>query len=471
MIYLLFSMEFILFFIAVFAMYWIVPIRFKNVLLLIASYLFYISWNWKFLSLILISTAMNYVCGLEMYHSKNSSSRKLYLILGITGDLLLLGFFKYFNFFIESLVILSNSLGFHLNLTVLNIILPLGISFYTFETMSYAIDIYRKKFAPTENLIDFALFVAYFPKLISGPIERSREIIPKIQAEKHFRNVNFKEGFYLFIYGLFKKIVIADSLSPLVNNIFGLPSPSGAEALIAVYAFAVQIYCDYSGYIDMARGVSSFFGINLSINFNIPYFAKNPSDFWRRWNITLSSWVRDYIYVPLGGQDSIFFGIFPLFIAWFIMGLWHGAALNFILWGMYWFIVIIAYRIIGHLSFQNRFTIINKIKSILCIIIMFHITAYGWIFFRSKSLSQIIAFTKSLFSGINLTNIFSVSYFYLYAIILFLIIYEFLQYYYEDTMFIPNKNFYWQMIFYITIFFIYIEIGSVSDVKFLYFQF
>ena len=482
--YLLNSLDFILFFIAVFTVYWILPKALKKIFLLIVCYLFYASWNWKFLSLIFTSTLMNYFCGLGIYKSGDRNLMRLFLALSVVTDLSILFFFKYFGFFAGNLSALLNSFGFHFNFTTLNIILPLGISFYTFETISYVTDIYRKKFTPIENFIDFALFVAYFPKLISGPIERAGKLMPQIQAEKHFRNIKFKEGSYLFIYGLFKKIVIADSVAPIVNNVFSLPNPAGAQILIAAYAFAIQLYCDFSGYIDMARGVSCFFGIELSANFSIPYFAKNPHDFWSRWHISLSSWVRDYIYIPLGGHNGKFLAAFPLFAAWIVMSLWHGAAWNFILWGMYWFVVVFTYHIVKFMKFKsgkNQFVknsnlrihngIFEHARKFLQIIFMFHISAFGWIIFRSKSLLQVISFTKSLISGIDTAILLNIIYLYLYAIILFLIIYEALQYYKNDEMFICNKNFYYQAAFYIVLFFMWVEIGSVSNAKFLYFQF
>lgn len=259
MIYLFNSIDFVLFFIAIFLIYWFLPKRFKNIFLLITCYVFYASWNWKFLSLILISTFVNYFCGLAIYNAKNLSFRRLYLVLPITIDLSLLGFFKYYDFFVESLVNVLKLADINFGLTTLNIILPLGISFYTFETISYVIDIYKKKFAPIENIVDFAVFVAYLPKLISGPIERAKNLIPQIQAEKLFKNINFREGSYLFAYGLFKKIVIADSLAPIVNSTFASTNQSGAQVLIAAYAFAIQLYCDFSGYIDMAKGDITLF--------------------------------------------------------------------------------------------------------------------------------------------------------------------------------------------------------------------
>ncbi len=477
MIYLLNSIEFVLFFILVFILYWTVPGAFKKYFLLIASYLFYASWNWKFLSLIFISTVMNYFCGLAIYKSGNAGFRKFLLALSIATDLSILAFFKYFHFFADNLSALMNSLGLGFNFSTLNIILPLGISFYTFETIGYIADVYGKKFTPVESFTDFALFVAYFPKLISGPIERAKKLIPQIQSKKQFRDIKFKEGLYLFIYGLFKKIVIADSVAAIANNVFAMNNPSGAQILIAAYAFAIQLYCDFSGYIDMARGISYFFGIELSANFNIPYFAKNPHDFWSRWHTTLSSWVRDYIYIPLGGHNAKFLAALPLLAAWFMMGLWHGAAWNFVLWGIYWFIIVFVYHAFKLIRFNltrdkdKKKAFLGGKADFFKILIMFHITAFGWIIFRSKSLAQAASFTKSLISGISIPSLLNADYAFLYVAALFLIIYESLQYFQNDETFIYKKNFYLQMVFYISLFFIYVEVYSASNVNFLYFQF
>lgn len=472
MIYLFHSFDFVLFFAAVFALYWLLPKRFKNSLLLIASYTFYASWDWRFLGLILTSTYVDYFCGLRIHATDNPRKRKAYLLLSIITNLTLLGFFKYFNFFVENLISLLNAIGIHINLTTLNIILPIGISFYTFQTLSYTIDIYRKKFTPTKNIIDFSLFVAYFPQLIAGPIERARNLLPKIQADKLLKNIHYKEGLYLFVYGLFKKVVIADSVAAISDKVFAMANPSGAMILLGVYAFAVQIYCDFSGYSNMARGMSHFLGIPLSTNFNLPYLAKNPSDFWKRWHITLSSWARDYIYIPLGGKYARFLGLVPLFITMFLIGLWHGAAWHFVLWGVYWFAVTMIYRIMKRIFvIRTNNKALSVILTGISVIIMFHVTCYSWVIFRAQSLAQVISMTKSLFSGINIAELYKMSFVFLYAIMLFLIIYEILQYLKKDQLFIYKKSFYYQLAFYLVLFFMYVEIGAVSDVRFLYFQF
>jgi len=467
MLFLFHSWEFIIFFIVVFGIYWAVPHKFRNLILLIASYIFYGSWDWRFLALILTSTYVDYFCGKKIYQEESKTIKRSYLLASLIVNLSLLGVFKYFNFFLDSLVSLLNSIGMNLNYTTLNIILPIGISFYTFQTLSYTIDIYRGKLEPDRNIIRFSLFVAYFPQLIAGPIERARDLLPKLKEKKDPKQINYREGIHLFLYGLFKKVVIADSVGRIADNVFSMADPTGAQVLIASYAFAVQIYCDFSGYSNMARGISRFFGIKLSTNFNLPYLAKDPSDFWRRWHITLSTWVRDYIYIPLGGNRSRFFGLWALVITWFLMGLWHGAAWNFVLWGLYWALLIFIYRLIKKTKFKSD----NPITRIIQRIILFHLTCYGWIIFRAQSLGQIKLMTTALFRGISLAQLFDISYLYLYVIIVLFLIYEIIQFAKNDQLFIYRKGFYIQMVYYLIMFFMFIEIGAVSDARFIYFQF
>lgn len=469
-IYLFHSFDFIFFLIFVLFLYWILPQRFRNSLLLLASYLFYGSWSKWLLIPLIVSTFVDYFCGQLISASHTKSRKKLFLLVSIVTNLSLLGFFKYFNFFADNLIRLLNTFGLNFNFTLLNIILPIGISFYTFQKLSYTIDIYRGKIHPTKNIIDFALFVAYFPQLIAGPIERARNLIPRIQTVKFLKKMNFREGIYLFIYGLFKKVVLADSVALVVEKIFALSDPSGAQILVATYAFAIQIYCDFSGYSNMARGISHFFGIKLSTNFNLPYFAKNPVDFWRRWHITLSKWVRDYIYIPLGGKYKPFLGLVPLLISWSLMGLWHGAAWNFVLWGLFWFLLIFGYRLYKK-YFAVSVSIKNSFLRILTTIFMFHITCYSWILFRAENLSQFVDFTGILFHGLNLRELFNLDYFFIYVIMIFLIVYELIQYKKGNQLFMYRKGFYYQLIFYFILFIMAVEIGTIGRPTFIYFQF
>ena len=306
MIYLFHSTDFIIFFVGIFCLYWLSSHRYRNVILLIASYLFYISWDWRFLGLLLISTGIDYYCGIRLGQEENVKKRRGYLLLSIVVNLSLLGFFKYFNFFTENLIALLSHLGLAFNYTTLHIILPVGISFYTFQTLSYTFDVYKRRMGPTRNIIDFALFVSFFPQLIAGPIERAVDLIPKLTAKKQFKNIPYKTAFYLFMYGAFTKVVIADHVGLIADSVFKEASPPGSLVVLGVLAFALQIYCDFSGYSNMARGIAYFLGVELSVNFNLPYFSIKPSEFWKRWHITLSSWVQDY-HPAWGEQSSILF--------------------------------------------------------------------------------------------------------------------------------------------------------------------
>jgi alginate O-acetyltransferase complex protein AlgI len=332
--------------------------------------------------------------------------RSLCLMVSLVTQLGLLGVFKYFNFFVDSLSTALAGIGIDSSVLHLNIVLPVGISFYTFQSLSYTIDIYRRQFKPTDRFLDFALFVAYFPQLQAGPIERGRQLIPQLARPREITLDQTSRGLYLVVLGFFKKVAIADGVSPVVDQIFG---SSGRVTWIDVVAattlFAVQIYCDFSGYTDIARGISKMLGINLIVNFDQPYFATNPQDFWRRWHISLSTWLRDYLYVPLGGNHgSLAFICRNLMITMLLGGLWHGAAWNFVLWGLYQGAALCVYRVyreyagkqatmptpeIG--SFGSR-----AIRHLLASAVFLVVVCYGWLLFRARSFTQIIDFTTLL---------------------------------------------------------------------------
>jgi len=490
MLVLFHSLDFIRFFIAVFLLYWLLPQKRRNALLLLASYLFYSSWDYRFLSLMLISTFANYVCGIRIHESTEPAKRRLYLLISLAVSLSLLGLFKYFNFFVENLVSLLNLMGLSLNYTTLDIILPLGISFYTFQALSYTIDIYRKKIAPTRNIVDFSLFIAYFPQLIAGPIERARNLIPQLEAEKSLMRINAVEGLYLFLYGAFKKVVIADSFGALVDMIYAMPNPSGAHVLLALYAFAIQIYCDFSGYSNMARGISNFFGIKLSVNFNLPFFSEDVQQLIKRWHITLTSWIWEYVYVPLFlylpsrtmlariGNSRLKYYLSAMattFITLLVFGLWHGAAWNFVLNGVYLFAVIMAFNV-AKLAFDRYFKsgsafmpfwVVKPIKTLVTL----NSLLYGLLLFRARSIHQILVLTGALFSGISFRELFALIPLQLYVLALFLVLYEAVQYFKNDQLLLCRQPAYAQVIFYITLFFIYLWVGASSENSFIYFQF
>jgi len=299
------SQVFLIFFVVVYGLYRLLPHRWQNVLLLVSSYFFYGWWDWRFLTLIFLSTVIDYIAGGIIYSAgPNQRRRKAAVVVSMTSNLVILGFFKYFNFFADNLSAVLQYAGLPAFTRHLNIILPVGISFYTFQAMSYALDIYRGHLKPARSFLNFATFVAYFPQLVAGPIERASNLLPQIENPRTITRAGIESGAWLIFWGLFKKCVIADNLAVLVDGVFGATGATGATSLLALYAFAFQILCDFSGYSDIARGLARWMGVELMLNFNNPYAALNPKDFWSRWHISLSSWLRDYLYIPLGGEPE-----------------------------------------------------------------------------------------------------------------------------------------------------------------------
>lgn len=331
------SITFVYFFIAFFALYWLLKNHLKgqNILLLFASYIFYGWWDYRFLSLIIFSTIIDYFCGLRIANAQSKSSKRFYFAISLIINLGLLGTFKYLGFFIDSFQNLLEVFGIQQARSTLQIILPVGISFYTFQTMSYSIDIYRGRMQPTKDFISFAAFVSFFPQLVAGPIERASHLLPQIEKKRGFDYQKSKEGVKIALYGLFKKVAIADTAAPFVNDIFANYEQQGPLILLlGAILFAFQIYGDFSGYSDIARGISYLLGIELMINFKQPYFSKDIGEFWKRWHISLSTWFRDYVYIPLGGSK---FGLKNtlrnIYIIFLVSGFWHGANWTFIIWG------------------------------------------------------------------------------------------------------------------------------------------
>jgi alginate O-acetyltransferase complex protein AlgI len=329
--------------------------------------------------------------------------RRYFLLLSIVTQLCLLGFFKYFDFFVGSLEQGLIGLGWSPLDWQLGIIVPVGISFYTFHTMSYTIDVYRGELEPTESLIDFALFVSFFPQMIAGPIARARELLPQLQRPRTIGWTSIQCGTWLICWGLFKKIFVADNLERFVSDVYGAGrSPNGPEVLLATYAFAFQIYCDFSGYSDIARGISRLMGIELILNFNLPYVATNPREFWRRWHISLSTWLRDYLYLPLGGSRGTALFIYRnLMLTMILGGIWHGARGNFLLWGIYQGVLLCLYRLA-----EPAIRAITPTEPagkvffrFISWLFFFHLVCYGWLLFRCQSNAQIEQFTLALASG------------------------------------------------------------------------
>ena len=393
------SLQFAAFFLVVYGLYRVLRHRAQNTMLLAASYVFYGAWDWRFLGLLIGSTVIDFYVGLYIGRHTDRRKRRLALLLSLAYNLGVLGFFKYFNFFADGLGRLFGAVGWHLDPVTIHVVLPMGISFYTFMTISYVIDVYRKEIEPVESLGNFALFVAYFPHLVAGPILRASKLIPQIASPRIITKEQSVEGLWLIAWGLFQKMFVADNLAAIVETAFGRSaSPSGAEVLVATYAFAFQIYGDFAGYSNMARGISKLLGIELNINFLFPYFVISPQEFWRHWHISLSTWLRDYLYVPLGGnRGSTLQTTRNLMITMILGGLWHGAAWTFVLWGLYQGAALVIGR--GVISWGSRRGIVIpdgwNWKRVLLALVMFHITCYGWLIFRAQSAHQILSLTRS----------------------------------------------------------------------------
>jgi len=378
------------FFAAVILLYRFMPHRSQNWMLLAASYLFYGWWNWRFLSLIMVVTVINYATAIGVTSTDIKRRRKLLVSLSVFVNLGMLGVFKYFNFFAAEFVSLLGSVGLSVSLPSVSIVLPVGISFYTFQALSYTIDVYRGDTEPTRNLRDFALYVAFFPQLVAGPIERSSRLLPQVVNPRVRRHDDFADGLFLVMIGLFKKIVIADNLALIVNGIFAedMSKLSGVDCLVGVYAFAFQIYGDFSGYSTIARGLAKWMGFDLMTNFRMPYLARTPSDFWRRWHISLSTWLRDYLYIPLGGNRSGKWRTTRnLMLTMLLGGLWHGAGWTFVTWGLFHGMILVVYYHYSR-SRPKRPAKGSILKTALSIVVMFHMACLGWLFFRAESMGQ-----------------------------------------------------------------------------------
>ncbi len=382
------SFEYLYFLIILFSLYWASPNKkIQNLLLLSASYIFYGWIHPWFCALIAFSTIVDYFSGLGMIKFPNK--KKLFLFSSLVANLGMLAFFKYFDFFSENITILLNNMGLGLNPFLIGILLPVGISFYTFQTLSYTIDIYRGKLMPRKNFIDFAVFVSLFPQLVAGPIERAKRLLPQIEIKRNFSWSLINSAAPLIIQGYLKKLVIADNISVYVDKVFMLEQPSVLLLIAGTLAFTIQIYADFSAYTDIARGSAKLFGFDLIKNFDRPYRAVSPSDFWRRWHISFSTWIRDYLYISLGGSRvKTKFAFFIVLLASLgLSGLWHGAAWNFIIWGIYHAIIVFVYHQLGYGGRWKPVNIKSKISSIS---IMFVFTVLGWMIFRTPNINWLL---------------------------------------------------------------------------------
>lgn len=400
------SAEFLVFFPIVVGIYFLTPHRWRWVLLLAASYYFYMSWKAEYIFLILLSTGIDYWAGLQMGKRAERTARRPFLILSLCSNLGILFAFKYFNFFNDSTRALFDGLNIFYDVPAFNVLLPVGISFYTFQTLSYSIDVFRGRQEPERHLGIFALYVAFFPQLVAGPIERSLNLLPQFRQKVAFDYERVTSGLRLMAWGFFKKVVIADKLALLVDGVYGDPQAhTGLTLIFATYFFAYQIYCDFSGYSDIAIGAARVLGIDLMKNFRQPYLSQSIPEFWRRWHISLSTWFRDYLYIPLGGnrvsQTRLFVNVMIVFL---VSGLWHGANWTFVIWGGLHGLFLIASLITQPLQKQFMQAIASpKIVTFIRWLVTFNLATFAWIFFRANTLSDAWYIATHLFTEISLS--------------------------------------------------------------------
>lgn len=401
------SIDFFVFLPVVFFLYWFVfnrNLKFQNLLIVLASYVFYGWWDWRFLSLILFSTIIDYSVGNLLLNEERNSRRRILLWVSIVVNLGFLGFFKYYNFFLESFISSFSFFGSEIKANTLNIILPVGISFYTFQTLSYTIDVYKRKLTPTKDFIAFSAFVSFFPQLVAGPIERATNLLPQFYRKRNFLYIDAVNGARQMLWGLFKKVVIADNCAEYANIIFNnYDSYNGSTLLLGAFFFAFQIYGDFSGYSDIAIGTARLFGFNLKQNFAFPYFSRDIAEFWRRWHISLSTWFRDYLYIPLGGsRGGMKMKIRNTFIIFVVSGFWHGANWTFIVWGalnaIYFLPLMLTNKNRVNTNVVAEDSLYPTMKETFQILITFFITLIAWIFFRANNVEHALDYIYRMFS-------------------------------------------------------------------------
>ncbi|MCG8581905.1 MAG: MBOAT family protein [Bacteroidales bacterium] len=401
------SIDFAFFLPIVFILYWFVlnrNLKLQNLLVIAASYVFYGWWDWRFLSLMLFSTIVDYSVGRLLKNTSGQTKRRLLLLTSIIVNIGFLGFFKYYNFFVDNFTAAFSFFGRPINSHSLHIILPVGISFYTFQTLSYTIDVYKQKIEPTKDFLAFSAFVCFFPQLVAGPIERAINLLPQFYSKRVFDYSKAVDGLKQILWGLFKKIVIADNCAEFANHIFNNSSEmNGSTLLLGVIFFAFQIYGDFSGYSDIAIGTSRLFGFNLMRNFAFPYFSRDIAEFWRRWHISLSTWFRDYLYIPLGGSKVVISKqIRNTFIVFVVSGFWHGANWTFIVWGalnaIYFLPLLLTKSNRNHIDIVAKGKNIPHFKDLILMLVTFSITLFAWIFFRAENISHAFDYISTIFS-------------------------------------------------------------------------
>lgn len=405
------SVVFLLFFPLFFIGYWFLTkknLTLQNIWILLSSYVFYGWWDYRFLSLLVFSTVLDFYAAKNIENSENEKVRKLWLTISMVGNLGLLGFFKYFNFFVKSFVEAFASIGYDIPSTTLEIILPVGISFYTFQTMSYTIDVYRRVMPATNNILNFGAYVTFFPQLVAGPIERASHLLPQIEKPRFFSYEQARDGARLILWGMFKKVIIADSLAPVVDDIFrNYTTFSGGTLVLGAVFFAIQIYGDFSGYSDIAIGLSKIFGFELMSNFRFPYFSRDIPEFWRRWHISLSTWFRDYLYIPLGGsrttKPKAIRNVFAIFL---VSGFWHGANWTFLIWGGIHSLLFLPSFLMGTNRKHTSATVAEgkmfpSLKELGQMLLTFATACVAWVFFRAASVGDAVGYLMAIPKGIT----------------------------------------------------------------------
>lgn len=478
------SISFAIFLPIVFILYWFATkgnFRLQNILLLVSSYFFYACWDWRFMFLLIFSTLLDYYTGIKIHDATNRRLKMFWLWLSIVVNLGFLGVFKYYNFFAASFAEGLSLLGFKLNPSSLKLILPVGISFYTFHGLSYVLDLYKGRIKPERNFVDYSVFVSFFPLLVAGPIERATHLLPQIVKKREFDYSKAVDGLRQILWGLFKKIVIADNCAEYANIIFNNSANySGSTLLLGALFFTFQIYCDFSGYSDIALGIARLFGMELLRNFAFPYFSRDIAEFWRRWHISLSSWFKDYLYFPLGGsKGGMLLKIRNTFIIFIVSGFWHGANWTFIVWGLLNALYIMPSIIFNtnraHLDIVAKGRYLPTLREFLSMGLTFSLTVFAWIFFRAIDVTHAVNYISEILSS----SLFTIPYFVgigltppiILTIILFLIV-EWIGR--EEQYAIAQLGIKWYRpirwaMYYAIIFAIY-NLGG-SEQQFIYFQF
>jgi len=478
------SIDFAIFLPIVLILYWFVAnknLKLQNLLIVAASYLFYGWWDYRFLSLILFSTIVDYSVGIGLLKQENITKRKILLWTSILVNLGFLGFFKYYNFFLDNFITAFSFLGTEIKANSFNIILPVGISFYTFQTLSYSIDVYKRKLEPTKDFIAFSAFVSFFPQLVAGPIERARNLLPQFYKKRTFDYSKAVDGMRQILWGLFKKIVIADNCAVFADQIFNNSHDySGSTLVLGAIFFAFQIYGDFSGYSDIAIGTARLFGFNLMQNFAFPYFSRDIAEFWRRWHISLSTWFRDYLYIPLGGsRGTNYFKIRNVFIIFLVSGFWHGANWTFIIWGglnaLYFLPIMLLNKNKINTDVVAQGKYLPSVREVLSMTLTFSLTTIAWIFFRAENIHHAISYLSNIIHPSILTfpELITPKLEMIYTLlcISILVLFEWINRDKIHALDIANYNKSNRWMLYLTIIIMIITFGAFNHNSFIYFQF